>query len=209
MMIKVCGMREADNIAAVARSAPDMMGFIFCTPSPRDACAVSPEALDTLSPQTKRVGVFVDSPMAQVLETALRYRLALVQLHGAEPPEACALLRAKGLGVIKAFGIASPGDVERTAAYEGTCDYYLFDTAAATHGGTGRKFDHSVLAAYRGRTPFLLSGGLGPDDALALADRAHPLCAGYDINSRFETAPGVKDPAAVAKFIETVKNRQP
>jgi phosphoribosylanthranilate isomerase len=206
MMVKVCGMREAQNIAEVARLEPDFMGFIFYERSPRYAGEMPPESLDVLPPETQRVGVFVNASEEYILATTHRYTLDFVQLHGAESPEMCADLRAKGLGVIKAFGIASREDVESAATYNGTCDYYIFDTASATHGGTGRKFDHTLLASYRGSTPFLLSGGLGLEDAIHLT-APHPLCVGFDINSRFETAPGIKDPEAIEQFIKTIKNR--
>jgi phosphoribosylanthranilate isomerase len=209
MLIKVCGMREAQNISEVARLAPDFMGFIFYERSPRYAGEMPPETLDALPSATKRVGVFVNAPKERILDAANRYALDLVQLHGAEPPEMCAALRAGGIGVIKAFGIGSREDVERAAEYEGTCDYYIFDTADASHGGTGRKFDHSLLAAYGGSTSYLLSGGLGPEDAPLFAAAAYknPHCAGVDVNSRFETAPGTKDPEAIKQFMKTVKTR--
>jgi phosphoribosylanthranilate isomerase len=209
MKIKLCGMREAANIAEVARLAPDFMGFIFYEPSPRYAGEMPPEALDALLPATKRVGVFVNAPKEQILETAQKYALDLVQLHGVEPPEMCAALRAGGLGVIKAFGIGRADDVRHAAAYDGTCDYYVFDTAAgAAHGGTGRKFDHSLLRSYSGNTPYLLSGGLGPEDTPALASAAckDPRCVGVDINSRFETAPGTKDHETIKQFMKTIKH---
>lgn len=223
MLIKVCGMREPDNIAAVARLAPDMMGFIFYERSPRWAGELSPEDLDVLPTATRRVGVFVDAPPEYILATARRYGLDLVQLHGAETPADCTALRGEGLGVMKAFGVASREDVVRTVEWEGSCDYYVFDTRSTAHGdgnggtqsgeaqsgGTGRKFDHRLLEEYRGRTPYLLSGGLAPEDAGELADgTADPRRAGFDINSRFETAPGVKDPQAIEQFINTIKNKK-
>ncbi len=209
-------MRDAANIAAVARldHAPDMMGFIFYGRSPRNACDTPPEALDALPASIRRVGVFVDSPLETVLATARRYKLDTVQLHGGETPAMCARLKGEGLGVMKAFGVATAADVARTAPYEGTCDLYVFDTRVpdaapgSAHGGTGVKFDHRLLEAYRGATPFLLSGGLGPEDADNAGQPAatrHPLCAGVDINSRFETAPGIKNPEAVKQFIEKIK----
>ncbi len=220
MKIKVCGMRDAANIAAVAHldPAPDMMGFIFYAPSPRNACTTPPEALDALPSATRRVGVFVDAPADEILATARRFKLNAVQLHGTEPPAMCTRLRGEGLGVMKTFGIATAADVARTAPYEGTCDLYVFDTRVpdaapgTTHGGTGRKFDHRLLEAYQGTTPFLLSGGLGPEDALnalnaeQLTATRHPLCAGIDINSRFESAPGVKNPATIQQFLKNFKN---
>ncbi|MDR2882280.1 MAG: phosphoribosylanthranilate isomerase [Alistipes sp.] len=211
MLIKVCGMRDAAGIAAVAGldPGPDMMGFIFYGRSPRNACSTPPEALDVLPAAIRRVGVFVAAPPVDVLATARRYRLDLVQLHGEESPEMCARLRAEGLGVMKAFGIATAADIARTAAYEGTCDLYVFDTripdpaSGAPHGGTGRKFDHRLLEAYRGNTPYLLSGGIGPEDSGAAP--ADVRCAGFDINSRFETAPGIKKTETIKLFIEKIK----
>ena len=211
MMVKVCGMRDAQNIAAIARltPAPDMMGFIFHAPSPRNVCSMLPEALKALPSGIKRVGVFVDAPIERILETAYRYGLDLVQLHGEETPEICAELRGLGLGVIKAFGVALREDVDRTAEYENTCDLYIFDTRTTNHGGSGVKFDHALLENYRGTTPYLLSGGLGPDDAEHLAAARYPFCVGFDINSCFETLPGVKEPAAIEKFIKTIKTQTP
>ncbi len=208
MLIKVCGMRQPGNIAQVARLAPDLMGFIFYEPSPRWVGGLAPEALDVLPPETRRVGVFVDAPEETILETARRYGLDFVQLHGSESPEMCARLRAGGRGVIKAFGVAAPQDAARAADYDGTCDLYIFDTRSAAHGGTGRKFDHRLLAAYTGSTPYLLSGGIGPEDARTLIVQNDPQCAGLDINSRFETAPGTKDPEAIRKFMNSVKKQK-
>ncbi len=154
------------------------------------------------------MGVFVDAPQEYILETVQKYGLDFVQLHGAETPGMCVRLKEAGCGVIKAVGIASAGDVRRAADYEGVCDYLLFDTRSTAHGGTGRAFDHSLLDAYTGRTPYLLSGGLGPGDTPRLAARKEPLPAGFDINSRFETAPGIKDPEAIKRFMETIKDQR-
>lgn len=205
MKVKVCGMRDARNIAEIASLLPDFMGFIFYEGSPRFAEALRAEELDTLSPATLRVGVFVDAGVDRILRTVEKYGLDLVQLHGAEPPEVCAAIR-ETVGVIKAFGIGSPADLERTKEYEGCCDYFLFDTRTPLRGGSGLKFDHDILKLYEGRTPFLLSGGLSPEDAELLASTDYSRCAGVDINSRFESAPGIKDPASINKFMETIKN---
>lgn len=198
-------MCDPCNIAQVAGLGPDMMGFIFYEGSPRNACRMPPKAFDALEMETKRVGVFVDAPPGRIRETVRLYGLDLVQLHGAESPTTCKELRAAGIGVIKAFGIGSAGDVVRTDEYEGSCDLYVFDTRTAAHGGSGRKFDHSLLTGYMGHTSYLLSGGIGPEDGGTLAAWEDPRCAGVDINSRFETAPGVKDPEAIKKFMQTIK----
>lgn len=205
MKVKVCGMRSPQNIADVAVLRPDYMGFIFYEKSPRYAGDLSPDVLDILPASTARVGVFVDADERYIREIVVRYDLDLVQLHGAESPLLCARLR-DATGVIKAFGIGGEQDFENVKAYEGSCDYYLFDTKVPTHGGSGRKFDHRLLSAYEGQTPYLLSGGLGPDDASSLRTFDDARCAGLDINSRFETGPGIKDASAVKTFIETIKN---
>ena len=205
MKVKVCGMREARNIAKIASLEPDYMGFIFYEHSPRFAGGLAPEALDVLQESVKRVGVFVDAPEKFVRETAVKYRLDGVQLHGSETPETCRRLRDKYM-VIKAFGIENAADFEQTAAYEGACDYFLFDTKTILYGGSGMQFNHALLADYHGTTPYFLSGGLGAEDGPALARIRDPRCAAVDVNSRFETAPGVKDPGEVKALLSFFRN---
>jgi phosphoribosylanthranilate isomerase len=203
MKIKVCGMRDPENIAAVGRWNPDYMGFIFYDRSPRFAGNLDPAALDVLSEGVLRVGVFVDAPAVFVRQTAERYRLDLIQLHGDETPEYCLNLRRK-IPVIKAFGVANAGDPERALRYEGACDYFLFDAKTPQRGGAGVKFDRRLLDSYRGDTPYFLSGGIGPEDALLLRTAGQTRCVAADINSRFETAPALKDAEAVGRFIRNV-----
>ena len=205
MRVKICGMRETQNIAEIAKLAPDYMGFIFHKNSPRFAGYLVPDALNILSPATKRVGVFVNAQIDYILETTERYGLDLVQLHGAEPPEFCAALRKK-TGVIKAFGIGTADDFQNVEQYEGNSDYYIFDNKTSNHGGSGIKFNHSLLHKYTGCTPYLLSGGLATEDAILLLTFKDDRCIGFDINSRFETAPGIKNPLHIKIFMETIKN---
>ena len=103
--------------------------------------------------------------------------------------------------IIKAFNIATKVDLEAVKPYEGIVDYFLFDTKGPSVGGNGAKFDWTVLADYVGATPFLLSGGIGPDDAARVRNFSHPRCIGIDLNSCFETAPAVKDTAALSRFL--------
>ena len=100
------------------------------------------------------------------------------------------------------FNIADPEDLNQTKAYEGIVDYFLFDTKGKVVGGNGEKFDWAVLSSYQGETPFLLSGGIGPDDAEAVNSFHHPRCIGIDLNSRFEQAPTFKDITKLRKFIK-------
>ncbi len=201
MIIKVCGMREPENIRAVERLGVDWMGFIFYPRSPRYVAA-RPSYLPSAC---RRVGVFVNSSVEDILLTVKSFGLDYIQLHGSESPAFCAELKsAANSGIIKAFSIASADDFRRTAQYESSCDYFLFDTACAGYGGSGRTFDWSLLEAYNGQTPFLLSGGIGPDSVEPLRQLSHPRWAGIDLNSGFETAPALKDPALLQSFINQI-----
>ena len=198
MIIKTCGMRDADNIRAVSELGIDWMGFIFWAPSSRYV-SEKPTFLPT---RQKRVGVFVDARIEEVKSKADEYALDLIQLHGSESPAFCERLKANSRQqLIKAFNIATQEDLEQTLPYEGLVDYFLFDTKAKMVGGNGTQFDWSVLSAYQGNTPFLLSGGIGPDDAEKVRNFHHPQLAGIDLNSRFELSPALKDIEKLKQFI--------
>jgi phosphoribosylanthranilate isomerase len=200
MMIKVCGMREADNIRDVEALGIDMMGFIFW---PKSSRYVS-QRPDYLPKRVKRVGVFVDEEPEQVRRLAGEYGLDYIQLHGHEMPEVISYLRTPALPhprIIKAFNISTEEDLLQTKPYEGLVDYFLFDAKGKSVGGNGEKFNWDVLEAYQGSTPFLLSGGIGPDDAERVNAFYHPKCIGIDLNSRFELTPGLKDIAKLREFI--------
>lgn len=201
-IIKICGMRESDNIRAVEALHPDWMGFIFWPKSDRNVCR-RPAYLPT---RCKRVGVFVDEDIAKVKCTVDDFSLGIIQLHGHESPDYIRRLCAvcgDAVVIVKAFNIATAADFAQTKPYEGLADYFLFDTKGKSVGGNGEKFEWSVLTAYDGDTPFLLSGGIGPDDAprlhqvLELVEK----CKGIDLNSRFEIAPGLKNVAALRQFL--------
>ena len=200
-MIKVCGMREAENIRAVEALGIDLMGFIFWPKSKRYV-SERPAYLPT---QCKRVGVFVNASIEEIMQKVQDYALDYIQLHGSESPEYAQRLRSvygDSVAVIKAFNIATKEDLEATKPYEGLADYFLFDTKAQLPGGSGRQFDWSVLADYVGETPFLLSGGLGPDDAERVKAFNHPKCVGIDLNSKFEVEPALKDIQKLKTFLE-------
>ncbi len=160
----------------------------------------------------RRVGVFVDDMPQNIITRVYNFGLDYVQLHGDEPRETCENLRRTldpdirpGIGIIKAISISKPEDLDRCEAYEGAVDMFLFDTRCTEVGGSGRQFDWSMLDRYRGDTPFLLSGGIGPEDAARLQAFHHPRCVGVDLNSRFETQPGIKDVALLQSFIKTLR----
>ena len=192
-VVKICGMKNPSNILAVAALEPDFMGFIFYPKSPRYAEHLDRSTLDLLSKSIKRIGVFVNETLENVLTTIYKYKLDGVQLHGTEMSEMCKELREAGYIVIKAFPIAEAYNFKVTKTYEGTCDYFLFDTKTDAYGGSGVKFNWNMLNEYTGETPFLLSGGIAPDDAKAILKIVHPKFAGIDLNSKFELSPGLKD----------------
>lgn len=206
MLIKICGMRDAKNIRAVEQLGVDWMGFIFYPGSSRYVG----EKLSYTPDKVKRVGVFVDELHERIREIASKNRLQIIQLHGSESPETCRFIRDAGFTVVKAFGMESdkPFPASLVEQYSGSCDYFIFDTRTPQHGGSGKKFRWEQLSTYRGETPFLLSGGIGPDDAAAIREFSHPQFIGIDLNSGFETAPAIKECTRLQNFIKTIRYEQ-
>ncbi|MCJ8211099.1 phosphoribosylanthranilate isomerase [Mucilaginibacter sp. RS28] len=192
MKIKVCGLKETENIKAVAALQPDYIGFIFYPRSPRYNPELSAEALKSLPLNIKKVGVFVNAGTEDVKEKIAQYGLDVVQLHGSESPEECAVLKSEA-EVWKAFGVDENFDFANLEAYKGAVDYFLFDTKTKEHGGSGRIFDWNILENYRLDVPFFLSGGLSPENIKNVKELKHPQFFGVDLNSRFETEPGIKN----------------
>ena len=202
-LIKVCGMRDPDNIRAVEQLGVDWMGFIFWPGSSRYVSA--PPAY--LPSHARRVGVFVDATLYDIAAHVRDYGLHIVQLHGHESPDYCREVRSvcgDAIATIKAFSVANADDLHAAAAYEGAVNYFLFDTRSPLPGGSGRQFDWSILDAYDGATPFLLSGGISPDDLDRLLAFRYPRLLGFDLNSRFESAPALKDLSLLAPFINAI-----
>ncbi|MDR1673250.1 MAG: phosphoribosylanthranilate isomerase [Bacteroidales bacterium] len=206
MKIKVCGMRDVDNIAAVAALSPDYMGFIFYEQSSRYAGALHPDAVAALNgARICTTGVFVNASAGDILAKVKEYGFRAVQLHGNESPVFCESLRAQGIVVVKSFPVSRIRDFAVCAVYESACDYFLFDTKTPSYGGSGTPFDWGMLAAYTGKTPFFLSGGIGANHAQRIKMLQHPMLYAIDVNSRFETSPGVKDLAQVRHFIGVMR----
>ncbi len=294
-LIKVCGMRDAQNIREVATLGVNLIGLIFYPKSPRyvesisldagiipDYSSLTPDPLpegegrnmldkqlkaeetkgetrnkQPVSAQLKStqskapfnkvttplslgegqggeavhggeavqggeaaipkfVGVFVDDMPQNIVTAVSNYHLSYVQLHGDESPVMIDNLRrtlvpdiVPQIKIIKAISVSSAEDLKRCEQYEGHVDLFLFDTKCKGYGGSGQKYDWSVLEAYTGQTPFLLSGGIGPDDIDRLRDFHHPQCVGIDLNSKFETAPGMKDAEMLKKFINSLNKPHP
>ncbi|MCH4156921.1 MAG: phosphoribosylanthranilate isomerase [Muribaculaceae bacterium] len=201
MMIKVCGNCRADNIRDVAALYPMMMGFIFWRGSKRYAGDLDADVIKNLPSYIRPVAVFVDATHDTIMDTVRRYGFKIVQLHGEESPRECKRLKDEGLVVFKAIGVDSEEDFELLEKYEGTVDMFLFDKKSKGYGGTGRKFNHKLLANYKLDIPYLLSGGIAPSDAPEIVNNLYTGMAGIDINSKFESEPGVKDIKLLTNFI--------
>ena len=223
MVIKVCGMRDARNIREVSQLGIDMIGMIFYPKSPRyvemqsSHAGIIPdyvkEDINIKSSKTPaRVGVFVDDMVQNIVTRVVNYHLDYVQLHGNEPREMCKNLRLTldpdirpGIKIIKAISVSDASDIQKYKEYVGAVDLFLFDTKCKTVGGSGQQFDWQVLEQYDGEVPFLLSGGIGPEDASRLHAFHHPKCIGIDLNSRFEIEPGVKDVEKLKAFLNAMQ----
>ena len=193
-------MKYRANIQEVAELQPDYLGFIFYKKSPRFCNGELPEIPNTIA----KVGVFVNAPLSEILNKIKAYNLQLVQLHGEESPEICEVLRLINIKVIKTFSIDDTFDFETLRPYEPVCDYFLFDTKGKHYGGNGTTFNWEILKKYPSQKPFFLSGGIGLEEISKLKQLNLPIYA-LDVNSKFETEPGLKNSNACKKIIQILK----
>ena len=211
-------MRDADNIRDISALGVDMIGLIFYPPSPRyvqqfsSGAGIIPDYAPDMGKTPLRVGVFVDDMPQNIVTRVYNYKLDYIQLHGNEPRETLENLRATidpdikpKIKIIKAISVSSAEDIKKYKEYVGAADLFLFDTKCKTVGGSGEQFDWQVLQAYDGDVPFLLSGGIGPDDAERIKNFHHPKCIGIDLNSKFEIEPALKDVEKLMQFLVKVK----
>jgi phosphoribosylanthranilate isomerase len=209
MIVKVCGMRDANNIKALLKLPIDYMGFIFYEKSPRyvgDILA-TPINIGTI----KKTGVFVKADIDFIVEKTKTYQLNALQIHWDAPPQYILALKSNlqhnglhNIAIWKAFSVDDSFDFDITKAYEGIADIFLFDTKSPQGGGAGVKFDWSILHNYKGTTPFLLAGGISEHDAEAIRNLQIPTLLGVDLNSRFEIEPALKDIPKLRKFIKAL-----
>lgn len=186
-------MRDLRNIQDLMELQPDYMGLIFYPPSTRYVDKLAEGTLEAIPETVKKTGVFVNASKDDILTKIALYKLEALQLHGAESPEFCKELAATGLEIIKAFGVNEDFDFSILNAYDGTVNYFLFDTKTKLHGGSGLTFNWDLLKSYELSTPYFLSGGLDAaniEEALKLED---PRFFALDLNSRFEIEPALKD----------------
>jgi len=205
MIVKVCGINDLNNFQALSKLPVDILGMVFYPQSPRAGKPDDQNLARAISEiPVQKAGVFVDEDVNQIRKIAKAFKLTYVQLHGNETPDDCRVLKEE-YEVIKAFKIGSEKDMKTIKEYDEVTDLFLFDTRGEQAGGTGVKFDWNLLKNFTLEKPYLLSGGIAPEDAVQIKKLVLPGCIGVDINSRFEVYPGKKDICKVEYFISKVK----
>ena len=227
--LKICGMKYQDNITEIATLEPDYLGFIFYEKSSRFFNGTIPQ----LPKSIKKVGVFVNATLEEIIEKVEIHHFDLVQLHGAESPEFCLNLKLyykdridevisveaerlprhanndHQIGVIKAFSIKDHFNFDQLKPYESVCDYFLFDTKGQLPGGNGYAFDWEVLKNYPSTKPYFLSGGIGLGEVENISEflrrQESKYCHAIDVNSKFEIEPGLKDITLLKEFKNRIK----
>ncbi len=209
LKLKICGMKEPANIRQVAELQPEYMGFIFYKKTPRYFENSIPE----ISDEIKKTGVFVDATSVYIQEKIKVHGFRAIQLHGNESPDFCKELKkqiSEEIEIIKVFSIKNNFDFNKLKPYEAVVDFFLFDTKGKTKGGTGKTFNWEILKDYPSANPFFLSGGIGLEEIDAIKKLQHyfqqnkkeNLLYALDVNSRFETEPGIKDIEKLKEFIK-------
>jgi phosphoribosylanthranilate isomerase len=207
LKIKVCGMTTLSNVKEICALSPDYLGYIFYSKSVRYVGEdPNPEIFSTVPDSIVKTAVFVNEYYERMIEAIEKFGISAVQLHGMESPEMCRLLKSKGLTVIKVIPGDQLGNEMLLNNYMQEVDYFLFDTPISSYGGSGRKFDWSKLVKLKSSVPYFLSGGIGIEDADKLKSLESPGIYALDINSRFESEPGIKNPVMVKKFINEIRN---
>ena len=199
--LKVCGMRQRENILEVAGLRPDYMGFIFYKGSKRFV------GNDFILPAEfpsgiKKVGVFVNASSTDILNLADKHTLDFIQLHGDESIDQCEELRNRGLRIIKVFGVSPHFNFKELTAYENVVDFFLFDTKVSSYGGSGISFDWTILSNYNQRIPFFLSGGISPRNVEGVSDLKGMNLHALDVNSGVEREVGLKDTGLIRSLID-------
>ena len=210
MRIKVCGMTDMDQVKQLDEMGVEFCGFIFYPKSPRYIFKHTPAInIKKLKGKINKVGVFVNAPSDEILQTVDSCGLYLVQLHGDESPKACEKV-SDYISVIKAFRLSEDDNILwKIKDYKEVADMFLFDTEGAGYGGTGKKFNWDALLDLNIEKPFFISGGIQPEDIPALQAFSKTSVAkdlfAVDVNSRFEISPGVKDMEKVRNFVTGIK----
>lgn len=205
--LKVCGMRDPENIREVSQLRPHFMGFIFYAPSPRYV-GDDFRMPENISPEAKRVGVFVNESTDVILRKVTDFRLDFVQLHGDESVAQCREVRSQGTGVIKVFSVDDDMDFGVTEKYREVADYFLFDTRGRFYGGNAQTFSWDILSRYDQKTPFFLSGGITPNHIEDIKKLRHYNLRAIDVNSGVEVRPAFKDVEQIRTIQTILKTKQ-
>ena len=209
MKVKVCGITTISQLEELDRMGIDYAGLIFYERSPRYVLSkLKSKDVAALKLATKKVGVFVNASENDIMTQIELYELDIVQLHGNETPTFCNHI-SNHVKVIKAFRVNEQNShIDwMVKPYEESCDFYLFDHGSVgIYGGTGQKFNWSLLEDATIGKNFFLSGGIRPDDAESLKKFEHPFFHAVDINSQFETEPGLKDIGLVKEFVNKLRS---
>ncbi|MCL1469719.1 phosphoribosylanthranilate isomerase [Argonema antarcticum] len=204
MRVKICGITKPEQGDAIARLGATALGFICVPTSPRYVTPAQIRAVvEQLSVDVDRIGVFANTTIEQICQIVTAARLNGVQLHGNESPEFCHQLRVvlPDVELIKALRVQTPKSVSGTNAYTSTVDTLLLDAYHPTQlGGTGKTLDWSTLQGYMPSRPWLLAGGLTPNNVLDALSQVQP--SGIDLSSGVEVSPGDKDVDKVAQLFE-------
>lgn len=200
-------MTDTGQINLLSEMGADYAGLIFYKKSPR-FCGdrVQPEQLEEIRNKIKLTGVFVNENIEEIKRKISQFSLSAVQLCGTETPDECRELKNHA-EVLKVIHVGDEG-INSIALneYSDTADFLLFDTKTEKYGGSGDKFPWKILGQSGIGKSFFLSGGIEADDSGEIGRFHHPFLYGVDINSRFETVPGVKDMQKVKKFISQLKS---
>jgi phosphoribosylanthranilate isomerase len=212
MRVKVCGMTQLEEVERLAEMGVTFGGFIFYPKSPRYVFKnITTTQIRKLN-NINKVGVFVNASVEEVLHMVDECRLHMVQLHGDETPKYCEKI-ADYVSVVKAFRLSDNDNVDwMIHPYMEMCDMFMFDTMGAGYGGTGKKFDWTILKNSSIGKPFFLSGGIEPGDEERLRQfEEEPVAKALfaiDINSRFELSPGMKDLKKIRTFVNKLNSER-
>jgi phosphoribosylanthranilate isomerase len=196
--VKVCGITNPVDARVAADAGADAIGLVFAQSPRRVSVERAREIAAALPEGVLKVGVFVDAEPEEVLRIAREVGLDYAQLHGDEPPEAVAEIRAGGVGVMKALRVRNAESLAAVQRYE--ADLFLLDAwSAEARGGTGARFDWELAKSLRGRDNILVSGGLGPENVREAIEYFEPY--GVDASSSLEERPGKKNGERVRRFV--------
>ncbi|WP_304016328.1 phosphoribosylanthranilate isomerase [Nonlabens dokdonensis] len=204
-------MRDIENINQLQELDIDFMGIIRYSKSKRFVDDSQKEKVAQQTMNKGTVGVYVNESLENILKDIIPLQLDVIQLHGDEDSAFAKALLEIDIKIFKAFQITEDFDFnslkeweELAAQYVGKL-FFLFDTATPNYGGSGKKFNWSILDSYKGEVPFLLSGGISKDDVVLVKEFKHNMFLGIDLNSKFENEPGLKNIEEIKTFIEKLR----